>query len=113
MRRSPRPRPALVGDALIFQPGVQLGQALHPWLRSEQQIAQIANLVLDLSLLPAGSGCTRDWLDQVVRAHSQKAAIVLARLANEDRLNRRLHVVVDAAPADTAIEQERLVVGVE
>ena len=48
-----------------------------------------------------------------MRAHLQKAAIVLARLADKDRLNRRLHVVVDAAPADPAIELERLVVGVE
>jgi hypothetical protein len=39
-----------VGDALIFQPGVQLNQALHPRLGTEQQIAQIADLVLDLSV---------------------------------------------------------------
>src|SRR5271154_1021630 len=49
----------------------------------------------------------------MVRAHLQEAPIILARLADEDRLHRRLHVVVDAAPADPAIEQERLVVGVE
>ena len=102
-----------VGDALIFQPGVQLGQALHPRLGAEQLVAQIADLVLDLSLLPARGRRARHRLDQVVRAHLQEAAIILARLADEDRLHRRLHVVVDAAPADTAIEQERLVVGVE
>jgi hypothetical protein len=49
----------------------------------------------------------------MVRAHLQEAAVILARFANEDRLDRRLHVVVDAATADAAIEQERLVVGVE
>src|ERR1019366_6106970 len=42
-----------IGDALVFQPGIQFGQALHPWLRAEQQIAQVANLVLDLFLLPS------------------------------------------------------------
>ncbi len=49
----------------------------------------------------------------MVRAHLQKAAIIPARLADEDRLDRRLHVVVDAAPADPAEELERLVMGVE
>src|ERR1700691_2571860 len=49
----------------------------------------------------------------MVRAHLQKAGIVLARLANEDRLDRRLHVVVDAAPTDPAVKLERLVMGVE
>src|SRR5271157_3311239 len=49
----------------------------------------------------------------MVRAHLQEAAIILARLANEDRLDRCLHVVVDAAPADTAIEHERLIVRVK
>jgi hypothetical protein len=41
-----------VGDALIFQPRVQLGETLHPRLRSEELVAQIANL-LDLTLLPS------------------------------------------------------------
>ena len=91
-----------VGDALIFQPGVQLGQALHPRLGAEQLVAQIADLVLDLPLLPARRRRARHRLDQMVRAHLQKAAIILARLANEDRLHRRLHVVVNAAPANPA-----------
>jgi hypothetical protein len=34
----------------------------------------------------------------MVGAHLQEALIVLASLADEDRLNRRLPVVVDAAP---------------
>src|SRR5271166_4753928 len=49
----------------------------------------------------------------MVRAHLQEAAIILARLANEDRPDRCLHVVVDAASADTAIEHERLIVRVK
>ena len=42
----------------------------------------------------------------MVRAHLQEAAIVAAVLADEDRLDRRLHVVVDAAPAGTLEEGE-------
>src|SRR6266852_6003331 len=49
----------------------------------------------------------------MVRAHLQKTAVIPARLANEDRLDRRLPVVVDAAPANPAIEPERLVMRVE
>ena len=105
--------PLGVGDALIFQPRIQFGEALHPRLGAEQLVAQIADLVLDLTLLPSRGGRAGHRFDQMVRAHLQKAAIILARLADEDRFHRRLHVVVDAAPADPAIEPERLVVGVE
>src|SRR5271154_7605300 len=41
-----------VGDALIFQPRIQLGQALHSRLGPEHLVPQIADLVLDLTLLP-------------------------------------------------------------
>lgn len=42
-----------VGNALIFQPGVQLIEARHPRFGPEHLVAQIANLVLDLPFLPA------------------------------------------------------------
>jgi hypothetical protein len=48
-----------------------------------------------------------------VRAHLKEAAIVLAVLADEDRLHRRLHVVVEAAPADAPKKREGALVGVE
>ena len=76
-------------------------------------VAQIADLVLNLTLLPSRRGGAGYRFNQMVRAHLQKAEIISARLADEDRLDRRLHVVVDAAPADPAIEPERLVVGVK
>src|SRR5271170_534383 len=102
-----------VGDALVLQPRIQLGQALHPRLGPEKLVPQIADLVLDLAFLPTRSGSAGHRFDQMVRAHLQKAAIVPARLADEDRLDRGLHVVVDAAPADPAVELKRLVMGVE
>ena len=46
-------------------------------------------------------------------AHLQEAAIVETLLADEDRLHRRLHVVVDAAPAGALEQGECPVVGVE
>ncbi len=42
-----------VGDALILQPRVQLDQAIRPRLGAKQQVAQVADLVLDLALLPS------------------------------------------------------------
>ena len=49
----------------------------------------------------------------MVRAHLQEALVILARLADKDRFHRGLHIVVDAAPADPAIKDERLVMGIE
>src|SRR4029077_7966030 len=46
-------------------------------------------------------------------AHPQKAAVVLAVLADEHGLDRRLHVVVDAARAGALEEDEGGVVRVE
>ena len=52
-------------------------------------------------------------LDQVVPAHLQEAAVVGPVLADEDRLDCRLHVVVEAAPAGALEEGKGPVVGVE
>jgi hypothetical protein len=46
-------------------------------------------------------------------AHLQEAAIVKAVLADEDRVHRGLHVVVDAAPAGPFELREGAVVGIE
>ena len=86
-----------VGDALVEQPGVQLVVGFEPQPRREEALAHEADLVLDLALLPARGRRAGDRLDQIMRAHLLEAAVVEAILADEDRLHRRLHVVVDAA----------------
>ena len=101
------------GDAFVHQPGVQLVIALDPQARREEALANEADLVLDLALLPARRRRAGDRLDKMMRAHLKEAAIVLAILADEDRLHRRLHVVVDAARAGAPEERERPLVGVE
>ena len=88
------------------QPGVQVVVALEPQPRCEEAHAHEADLVLDLALLPARGRRERDRLDEMVRAHLEEAAIVLAVLADEDRVHRSLHVVVDAALAGTPEERE-------
>jgi len=62
---------------------------------------------------PSPTLTCRHRLDEIVTAHLQKAAVELAVLADEDRLHRRLHVVVNAARAGAPEEGKRPVVGVE
>src|SRR6202050_1972154 len=102
-----------VGDALVEQPGVQFVKVLEAQPRREEALANQSNLVLDLTLLPARCRRTGNRIDQVMTAHLQEAAIVEAILADEDRLHRRLHVVVDAALASTLEQSIGPVVGVE
>jgi hypothetical protein len=94
-----------VGDAAIRQPGVHLFKTLEPQARREEALAHQPNLVLDLTFLPAGGRRAGDGLDEIMRAHLQEAAVVLALLADEDRVDRRFHVVVDAALAG-ALEKD-------
>ena len=102
-----------VGNAFIEQPGVQFVEILEPQTRREEPLTDEPDLVLDLPLLPARCRRAGDRIDEVVAAHLQEAAIVEAILADEDRLHRRLHVVVDAAPAGALEQGEGPVVGVE
>ena len=87
------------GDAFVHQPGVQLVVALDPQPRREEALADEADLVLDLALLPARRRRAGDGLDEMMRAHLEEAAIVLPVLADEDRLHRRLHVMGWTSPA--------------
>ena len=90
-----------VGDALIYQPRTQLGQAPHPGLGPGHLVTQIADLVLDLTLLPtrSGSAC-HQFFDQMVRARLEKA-IVAVRLTHEDRLFATL-ILTEVAWPQTA-----------
>jgi hypothetical protein len=45
--------------------------------------------------------------------HLEKATVVGALLADEDGVHRRLHVVVDAAPACSLEEREGAIMSVE
>ena len=110
LRMGVRLRPA---QAFVEQPGVQLVIALEPQARREEAFANEADLVLDLALLPARRRRAGHRFDEVMRAHLEEAAIVLPVLADEDRLHRRLHVVVDAARAGALEERERPLVRVE
>jgi hypothetical protein len=102
-----------IGNAPVLEPGIQLGKGFELRARHEEPPPEHAHLVLDLPLLPARRRCAGNRVDQVMAAHLLEAAIVGAILADEDRVHRRLHVVVDAPRAGAAEEGERPVVGVE
>jgi hypothetical protein len=88
-----------VEDALVKEPGVHLVIALKSQARREEALARQSDLVLDLPFFPASGRCASHRLDEIVAAHLRKPAIVEAILADEDRLNGRFHVVVNAALA--------------
>src|SRR6266576_7194877 len=86
-------------------------RVLKPW--REEALSDQPNLVLDLALLPARGWRTGDRFDQVMAAHLHEATIVETPFADEDRLHRGLHIVVDAASARALEQGERPVVGVK
>src|SRR5690606_10488163 len=87
------------GDAFVGQPAIQILQRLEPEPRREEALAHQPNLVLDLTLLPACRWRAGLRLDEVMATHLQEATVVAAIPADEDRVHRRLHVVVDPARA--------------
>src|SRR5579884_764622 len=66
---------ARLGEAARLQPGIQLGVIAEVQSRREQVLARVADLVLDLALLPARRRGTGSRLDQIMRAHRQKAPV--------------------------------------
>ncbi len=102
-----------IHQAPICQPGIQLCKGFEPRARHEEASAQHANLVLYLPLLPARGRATGNGVNQIMTAHLLKAAVVSPTLPDEDRVHRRLHIVVDPARTSAAKERKRLVVRIE
>src|SRR5262249_58200793 len=78
-----------LGEAARFQPGIELGVVGKVQPRCEQSLARVADLVLDLALLPTRRRRARGRLDQVMRAHRQKAAGGAPPLPPENRPDPR------------------------
>ncbi|MNE19711.1 hypothetical protein D3C80_1128020 [compost metagenome] len=102
-----------IGNAFVEQPDIQLFQAFDPETRREEALSYKTDLVLDLPFLPTGCWRAGYRVHEIMAAHLQEAAIVEPFLADKDRLDRRLHVVVDATRAGATEEVEGLVVRVE
>lgn len=80
------------GDTPVFKPSVQFGIAFKLRSRHEEPPPDNADLVLDLSLLPALGRGAGDRIDQVMSSHLLEPAIVGAGATDKDRIYRRLRV---------------------
>jgi hypothetical protein len=95
------------------QPGVQRLEAGKPRQWREQPFADVADLVLDLALLPARRGGASDRLEQIVVGQHHEAAVEQPFLAGEDCLYNCLEIVIHHALRHAAEEGEGAVVRVE
>ena len=102
-----------VADALLQQPGIQLRETGKMQPRLEEPLAHHVDLVLNLTFLPPRCWRTGGRLDQIMAAHLQKTAVEHPLAADEHRVHRSAHIVVDAALAGAAEKPERLVMGVK
>ena len=64
-------------DTSSEEPGVQLLIALRPEARREEALANDADLVLDLPLLPARGGRAGDQFDQIVPVENSGAELTV------------------------------------
>src|SRR5262249_15302825 len=105
--------PLGVGHALLEKIGVEalIAVEFEPWL--EQTVAKHPNLALYLPLLPARRRRAGRGLDEVMAHQLLKAQVELTLFADKHGVNRRTHVVVDAALAAPLVKLERLLVRVE
>src|SRR4029077_20650745 len=101
-----------IGDDLIGEPSIQLVIGLELQSRREEALANETHLVLDLTLLPARCRRAGDGLHQMMGAHLQEPPIILPVLADEDRLHRGLHIIIDATCAGAFKKGEGPLVGV-
>ena len=76
-------------------------------------MTRVPDVLLDLPLLPTGGRIAELGLEQEVADHRREARVDLAFLSPPDFIDRRAHVVVDAAPRHAAQHTEGVVVGVE
>jgi len=78
-----------IGHAPVEEPGVQLLVALELEPRREEPLADVADLVLDLSLLPACRRRAGRQFHQVMAHQLQEAAIERPLLVDEHGIDRR------------------------
>ena len=97
--------------AMLFQPGIQCRQIRKVWHLLPQPRSGILDVLLDLSLLPAGGGITELGRKDIVVRHSLEPDVDLPFLAAADAIDRGAHIVVDPAPRHTAEDAESLANG--
>ena len=76
-------------------------------------MARILDVLLDLPLLPARGRIAELGFVEVVAGHGREAGVDLTVLAAADLVDRRAHIVVNAAPGNAAQNPEGVVVGIK
>ena len=99
---------APLGDAAFLEPGIERIEIREARYRLPQPAAGILDVLLDLPLLPTGSGITELGFEQVMACHGREPGVDLSCLATADPINRSLHVIEDPALRHTAEHPEGL-----
>ena len=86
-----------ISNAAIFKPCIEFGIGLVLRARHKVPAADHADLVLNLTLLPARRRGAGNRFHQIVTAHLLEPPVIGPILANKDRIHRRLHVVINTA----------------
>lgn len=76
-------------------------------------MTRILNVLLDLSLLPAGSRIAELGFEQLMTGHRLEADVDVTLFAAADLVDRGAHVVVDATAGDASEHAECMIVGIE
>jgi len=100
MRAVRRQSPLL--PTLRLQPAVERSQRGKVRRRLPEPVAGVLNVLLDLPLLPAGGRIAELGLEQEVADHGRETGVDLALFAAANLVDRRPHVVVNAAPRHAA-----------
>ncbi|CAD7047309.1 hypothetical protein RHAB21_03763 [Pseudorhizobium halotolerans] len=99
--------------ATLLEPIVQGLQCWKARDRLKEAMTRILHVLLDLSLLPAGSRIAELGLEHIMAGHRHEADVDVALFATTNLVDRRAHVVVDAATRNATEDTEGMVVGIE
>jgi hypothetical protein len=100
-------------DTLIVQPAVELGKALETRSYRKQPLPYIADLILNLPLLPACAGRAGHRLHQVMAAQLLEFAVEQTLLTAQYFMYGGLEIIIDTSSAGPLEERKCLIVGVE
>lgn len=89
-------------DATVREPVVEVVERVEGRNLLPDAVAAIADVLLDLALLPTRRRVAELGVEQVVADHGLEARVDVPILAASDLVDGRLHVVVDAPPGHAA-----------
>ena len=101
------------GCTTVFKPLVQLFQILEDRHGLPQPVPGIANVLLDLTFLPARRWVAELRFKNIVTGHRLEPRVDVALFSTANPINSSLHVVIDATPRNAAKDAEGMPVRIE